>query len=63
MHMDVKEPAKLGVRFNWCKCVAGRLPGAQWPQQRRRAVPAQSRHRCRVSRGAKLAKREAKLPQ
>lgn len=25
MHMDVKEPAKLGVRFNWCKCVAGRL--------------------------------------
>lgn len=25
MHMDVKEPAKLGVRFNWCKCVAGRF--------------------------------------
>lgn len=23
MHMDVKEPAKLGVRFNWCKCVSG----------------------------------------
>lgn len=19
MHTDVKEPAKLGVRFNWCK--------------------------------------------
>lgn len=28
MHMDVKQPAKLGVRFNWCKCVVGRLPGA-----------------------------------
>lgn len=27
MHMDVKERAKLGVRFNWCKCVAGRLSG------------------------------------
>lgn len=25
MHMDIKEPAKLGVRFNWCKCVAGML--------------------------------------
>lgn len=26
MHMDVKQPAKLGVRFNWCKCVLGGLP-------------------------------------
>lgn len=28
MHMDIKQPAKLGVRFNWCKCVVGRLPSA-----------------------------------
>lgn len=26
MHMDVKQPAKLGVRFNWCKCVWGGSP-------------------------------------
>lgn len=26
MHMDVKQPAKLGVRFNWCKCLWGGSP-------------------------------------
>jgi len=31
MHMDVKEPAKLGVRFNWCKCVAGRFTDSTSP--------------------------------
>lgn len=25
MHMDVKQPAKLGVRFNWCKYLVGWL--------------------------------------
>lgn len=58
MHMDVKEPAKLGVRFNWCKCVAGRLgapaaPAVLWARHGRGAAPAWSRHPCHVTKGGK----------
>lgn len=65
MHMDVKEPAKLGVRFNWCKCVSGGWQPSLHravARQGGRAAPAQRRHRCRVTRGAQAAQQGAKLP-
>lgn len=74
MHMDVKEPAKLGVRFNWCKCVAGRLAASAGSpvlaglssavvqaSRESRACTKQAPLPCHLSH-AKLAKQEAKLP-
>lgn len=64
MHTDVKEPAKLGVRFNWCKycwCEWAELPrsrGAE-PQSKGQACPGAWQHSGARARGSEQAGPEA----